>query len=165
MKPLFRQLALAGLFLLSAGAASAAVTVTYIHPETFTDLPFTPWDREQTLKDLAAHLEKLGKALPAGQDLKIDVLDVDLAGREEPAVRRAQEIRILRGGADWPHIHLRYTLESGGTVLKSGDEQLSDMMYMGRLTRYGDGDMLRYEKRMLDDWFGKTFVPARAVRR
>ena len=165
MKPLLRQLALAGLFLLSAGAASAAVTVTYIHPEKFTDLPFTPWDREQALEDLAGHFQKLGQALPPGQDLKIDVLDVDLAGREQPTRRGAHEIRVLRGGADWPRIHLHYSLESGGTVLKSGDAQISDMMYMGRLQRYSDGDTLRYEKQMLDDWFRNTIAPAKAARR
>jgi uncharacterized lipoprotein YbaY len=164
MKPLLRQLALAGLFLLSAGAASAAVTVTYDHPENFTDLPFTPWDREQVLKDLTEHFQKLGKALPPGQDLKIDVLDVDLAGREQPSRRAgAQEIRVLHGGADWPHIHLRYSLESDGKVIKSGDEQISDMMYLQHLNRYIEGDTLQYEKQMLDDWFRKTIAPKQAA--
>jgi hypothetical protein len=165
MKPLLRQLALAGLFLLSAGATQAAVTVTYDHPEKFTDLPFTRWDREQALKDLTAHFQKLGKALPPGQDLKIDVLDVDLAGREQPSRRGAHEIRVLRGEADWPRIHLRYALEEGGKVIKSGDEEISDMMYLQRLPRYADGDTLQYEKQMLDDWFKKTIVPGPAARR
>lgn len=160
MKPLLPQLALAGLALLSAGAASAAVTVTYVHPESFSDLPFTPWDRKEALDTLAAHFEKLGQALPPGQDLRVEVLDVDLAGREEPGRRGVHEIRVLRGGADWPRIHLRYVLESGGRVIKSGDEQISDMMYMGRLPRYADGDLLQYEKQMLDDWFRKTIAPA-----
>ena len=165
MKPLLRQLALAGLFLLSAGAAPAAVTVSYDHPENFTDLPFTPWDREQVLKELAEHFQKLGKALPPGQDLKIDVLDVDLAGREQPSRRGAHEIRVLKGEADWPRIHLRYSLEAGGKVIKSGDAQISDMMYMGRLNRYSDGDTLQYEKQMLDDWFKKTIATGQAERR
>lgn len=165
MKPLLRQLALAGLFLLSAGAAQAAVTVTYDHPENFADLPFTPWEREQVLKDLAGHFQKLGKALTPGQDLKIEVLDVDMAGREQPSRRGAHEIRILRGGADWPHIHLRYALESGGKVIQSGDEQISDMMYMEHLNRYADGDTLQYEKQMLDDWFRKTIAPKQAASR
>ena len=165
MKPLFRQLALGAALVLSAGGAAAAVTVAYDHPDKFTDLPFTPWDREQVLKDLAEHFQKLGKALPPGQDLKIEVLDVDLAGREQPSRRAANEIRILRGGADWPRIHLRYSLESGGKVIQRGDEQLSDMMYMGRLNRYSDGDTLQYEKQMLDDWFKKTIATGQAERR
>jgi hypothetical protein len=161
MKPLSRQLALAAAILLSAGAASAAsVTVTYDHPDKFTDLPFTPWDREQVLKDLTEHFSKLGAALPPDQQLKIDVLDVDLAGRERMSHRDAHEIRILKDQADWPRIHLRYSLEAGGQVVRSGDEQLSDMMYMGRINRYSDGDTLRYEKAMIDEWFRKTFGPA-----
>lgn len=165
MNPLHRQLALAGLFLLSAGAASAGVTVTYDHPEKFTDLPFTQWDREQVLADMTAHFNKLGKQLPPDQNLKIEVLDVDMAGREQPNRRSGQDIRILKGGADWPRIHLRYSLESGGTVIKSGDEQLSDMMYLGRLNRYPQGERLQYEKQMLDDWFKKTIAPQQAARK
>jgi hypothetical protein len=164
MKPLSRQLALLAALLLSAGLASAAVTVSYDHPEKFSDLPFTPWDREQVLKDLTAHFNKLGKALPPGQDLRIEVLDVDLAGREHPSRRAGTELRVLRGGADWPHMHLRYTLESGGKVIRSGDAQISDMMYLDRLSRYSDGESLRYEKQMLDDWFKKTFDTRQAAR-
>jgi len=165
MNPLLRRLALAGLLLLSAGAASAGVTVSYDHPENFSDLPFTPWDREQVLKELTAHFDKLGKQLPPDQNLRIDVLDVDMAGREQPSHRNAHEIRILKGEADWPRIHLRYTLESGGTVIKSGDEQLSDMMYLSHLNRYPQGDMLQYEKQMIDDWFKKTIAPPQAARK
>jgi hypothetical protein len=163
MKPHLLQLALAGLLLLSAGAAPAAVTVTYDHPENFSDLPFTSWEQEQALQELTAHFEKLGKALPAGQDLKIDVLDVDMAGREEPGLRAAHAIRIQKGGADWPHIHLRYSLESDGAVVKAGDEELSDMSYLTRLNRYAKGDPLRYEKQMLDDWFARTIAAAQAA--
>lgn len=166
MNPLTRQLALAAAILLSAGAASAAsVSVSYEHPDQFTDLPFTPWDREQVLKDLTEHFNALGKLLPADQQLKIDVLDVDLAGREHMSHRGAREIRILKDQADWPRMHLRYSLEANGQVLKSGDEQLSDMMYMGHINRYSDGDTLRYEKAMLDEWFRKTFALVPAGRR
>lgn len=164
MKPLLRQLALGGLFLVAAGAASAAVSVAYDHPDKFTDLPFDQWDRDDVLKQLAAHFDTLGKALPAGQDLKIDVLDVDLAGREFPSHRAGHEIRILRGGADWPHIHLRYSLEQGGHVIKSGEAQISDMAYLDHINHYSDGDFLRYEKQMLDDWFAKTFGVGRGHR-
>jgi len=165
MKPLLRRLALAGLALLSAGAASAAVTVNYVHPEKFSDLPFTPWERQQALDALAGHFQKLGQALPPGQDLRIEVLDVDLAGREEPSRRGAHEIRVLRGGADWPRIHLRYVLESNGSVIKSGDEQISDMMYLDHVPHYTDGDLLQYEKQMLDDWFRKVIAPRQTAGR
>lgn len=157
-----RTLALAGLVLLSAGAASAAVTVAFSHPENFQDLPFAPTDREQVLKDLSEHFTLLGKALPAGQNLRVEVLDLDMAGRIHPNFRGHQDIRVLRGGADWPHMKLRYSLESNGQVIASGQDDLSDMNYLDRLNRYSDGDSLRYEKRMIDDWFKQKFVARKA---
>jgi hypothetical protein len=165
MKPVIRQLALAGLFLLSAGAASAAVKVTYNHPENFADLPFSTWDREDVLKQLTDHFNKLGKALPPGQDLDVEVLDVDLAGREYPGRSTGRDIRVMRGGADWPRIHLRYSLVANGNVIKSGDAKLSDMDYLHRIGHYMDGDALRFEKEMIDQWFEKNIGPVRPRKR
>jgi len=157
MKPQLRKYALAGLLVLSAGAASAAAKVTYNHSEKFTDLPFSSWDREQTLEQFTDYFNVLAKALPPGQDLDIEVLDIDLAGREYPGARSGRDIRVVKGGADWPRIHLKYTLLQNGAVVRSGEAQLSDMNYMYRIPRMSDGDPLRYEKQMLDDWFKKDF--------
>ena len=161
MNTLLKNVALAGLFLLSAGGASAGVTVAFSHPENYQDLPFAPTDREQVLKDLGEHFAWLGKDLPPGQDLKVEVMDLDMAGRIHPNFRGRSDIRILRGGADWPHMVLRYRLESNGQVIAGGEDQLSDMNYMDRINRYSDGDTLRYEKRMIDDWFKKKFLARR----
>jgi hypothetical protein len=147
---------------LSLGAlalpASAAVTVSFVQPENYRDLPFSPTDRAQVLKELGEHFAKLEKSLPAGQDLKIDVTDLDMAGRLVPNFRTTQDLRVLHGGADWPHMTLRYTLTANGAVLSSGQDQLSDMAYLDRINSYSDGDSLRYEKRMIDDWFRKKFA-------
>jgi hypothetical protein len=148
----------AALSLLACGAAWAEVSVSYVKPEEFSDVPFSPRDREQLMKDLTAHFNKMGQKLPAGQVLKIEVLDVDLAGRVVPRHFSPEDLRILRGGADWPHMHLHFTLEQDGKVLRSGDAQLSNMMYQERLNRYSSTDSLRYEKQMLDDWFEQEFL-------
>ena len=158
MKSLLMKAAFAGLFALTASAASAGVTVKYIESDKFADLPFSPWDREQTLEQLTDYFSKLGEQLPAGQDLEIEVLDVDLAGREYPNMRSGRELRILKGTADWPIINLRYTLTQNGQVLKVGDSRLSDMNYMQRISRFSDSDALRAEKRMIDDWFNETIL-------
>jgi uncharacterized lipoprotein YbaY len=163
MQPAIRQLALALACLLATGAATAgSVSVTFTDPGHFADVPFTPWEREEVLKELAAHFDKLGKALPADQVLRIEVLDVDLAGRREPLLRAGRDIRVLNGGADWPHLRLRYALESGGKILSSGEVHLADMAYMDRPSRYFNGESLRFEKQMIDDWFKKTIAPAPA---
>jgi hypothetical protein len=154
-----QKMALAGLFALVAGSASAAVTVTYMEPDKFTDVPFASWEREDTLKQLTEHFTWLGNSLPPGQDLRIEVLDVDLAGRAIPNARTGRDIRVLRGRADWPRMTLRFSLEQNGQVLKSGEAQLSDMTYLDHTTRYFDTEPLRYEKQMIDDWFEKTIGP------
>lgn len=166
MKTVIRHLAAAGLLALAAGTASAGVTVNYIEPDRFTDVPFTPWDREEALKTLSEHFSRLGAQLPPGQDLRIDVQDVDLAGHEYPG-RGGRELRVVRSnGPDWPRIDLRYTVEQDGRVLRSGEAQLRDMQFMDRIGRADDSDPMRYEKRMIDDWFYSTIMPReRAARR
>lgn len=159
MKTLIRQMAFAGLCLLSATSAFAAgVTVHYVQPEKFADMPFEPWEREDVMKQLTEHFNKLGQRLPSDQTLTVDVLDIDLAGRIIPNVRGSgRDLRIMKGEADWPHMRLRYSLQQGGNVIASGDADISDMGYMQRINRYSEGDPLRFEKQMLDDWFDKTF--------
>ena len=144
----------------AASNAIAAVTVTFTQPERYVDMPFASWDKERVMKDLRGHFDKLGATLPPGQDLKIEVQDIDLAGRIEPNTRFGHDIRVLKGGADWPVIQLRYSVEADGKVLKSGDARVSDMTYLNhgsQLNRYSANEPLRYEKRMLDEWF-KTVI-------
>ncbi|MDF2467620.1 MAG: hypothetical protein K0Q43_5855 [Ramlibacter sp.] len=77
---------------------------------------------------------------------------MDLAGAVRP-FHGGIEIRVLRGGADFPRIHLKYTLEVDGKVERSGDEWLTDLNYAGRLTGERNSESLHYEKRMIDEWF------------
>lgn len=163
MRGLTRTMLAAALALL-ASAAWADVSVSYVKPDDYTDVPRNAVDRERVLKDFSDYFATLNKKLPAGQNLKIEVLDIDLAGRMWPRRNGGEDIRVLNGGADWPRMHLRYTLEQDGQTLRSGDEQLSNMNYMQGISRYNDSDTLRYEKQMLDDWFNKVIVPKVAKR-
>jgi hypothetical protein len=158
MKPSTRW-ALAGLLALSTGAASAAVSVVYDHPEKFYDLPFATWERDEMLGQITDHFQQLGKALPQGQDLRIDVTDFDPAGRLIPNARAGRDLRVLTGRADWPRMELRYAVEQNGQVIKSGEAKLADMNYQQGAISISDSEPLRYEKRMIDDWFDKTIAP------
>jgi hypothetical protein len=161
MKPLIRQLAVAGACLLSAASALAGVTVNYVEPDKFVDMPFEPWDREDVLKSFTEHFQQLARELPPDQNLTIEVLDIDLAGHAYPGARSGRDIRIVKGGADWPRMRLRYSLEDHGRVVASGEAALSDMSYMQRLNRYSSGDPIHYEKQMIDEWFDKTILQKR----
>lgn len=143
-----------------ATGAHADVTVKFTQPENYTDMPFSQSGKDRVMEDLKRHFDKLGAKLPAGQDLKIEVLDVDLAGRPEMSVRASTDFRIMRGTSDWPMIKLRYSVESKGQVLKSGEERVADMSYLQQINSYAANESLRYEKLMLDRWFKNTVIAA-----
>jgi len=127
------------------------VEVSFIQPERFVDAGRGEVERERTLKSLREHLSSFAARLPDAQTLRVEVLDVDLAGEQNPTSLR--DTRVLRGRADGPHIKLRWSLEEGGRALRSADETLSELHYFfakPAVERYGD---LPYEKRMLDQWF------------
>ena len=160
--PQVRWMALASVvaaaaLLVGPAHAAATVEVRYIAPDNFADIGRNRWDRERAMNALTAHLQKLGQTLPDGQTLRLDVTDIDLAGDIRPW--GWQELRVLRGQADWPQISLRYTLQAGERTLKSGDVRLSDLSYMQTLTgRDRPGEELAVEKRMVRRWFADTFA-------
>jgi len=135
------------LALAASSGAWAGVQVNFSHPDDYSDMPFSTRDREQILAGLAEHFQLLGKGLRPGQDLKIEITDIDLAGREDPMRRGAMDVRIMDGRTDWPRLRLRYQLEQHGKVIASGNAALSDMSYLQRINRYSTSDALRYEKR------------------
>jgi hypothetical protein len=159
MKTFMKTMALAGLLALAAGSASAAVSVTWIHPENFHDLPFPTVDRNEMLDQISDHFKKLGENLPPGEDLRIEITDFDPAGRLIPSARLGRDLRVLSGRADWPRMDLNYAIERNGQVVKSGQSQLQDMNYQQTYNHYFDSEPLRYEKQMIDDWFVKTIAP------
>lgn len=136
--------------------AAGKIEVNWVHPESYIDAGRSTGDRMRVMASLGQYLDTLGGELPDGQTLRLDVLDLDLAGELRPI--GAQDVRVLRGRADWPQIRLRYTLQSAGATLKSGDAQIDDMGYMlgpdGEQQRWGE---LPYEKRMLHRWFEQNF--------
>jgi len=141
----------------SAGAAAGSAQVSFVEPEKFTDVGFSTVDRERTLQLLTQHFDTLGKRLPEGQTLRVEVLDVDLAGEVWP--RGPQEVRVLRGRADWPQLTLRYAVLDGKLTLKAGEARLIDMAYFFDQQRLPPHSDLPFEKRMLDRWFRQEIAP------
>ena len=155
---IFLASALAGaLWLLSAGAAWARVDVAFIRPEHFSEMPFSTAARDKVQQQLKDHFARLGARLPADQNLSIEITDLSLAGRLALGRARTSDVRVLRGGADWPRMHLRYRLESNGQLIRSGEDELADMSYLDGINPYAQDDNLRYEKKMIDDWFAGRF--------
>ena len=159
--PLALFLGLAGA---AGGAAAGAVTVSFVDAPRYADAGATPGEREATLAALARHLSALGRdRLPADQSLAIEILDVDLAGSVWPSAHAGRDLRVLRGGADAPRIALRYTLEVPGQPARSGRDSVADLDYLRGLANARADDPLRYEKRLLDRWFGSLVAPRRTA--
>ena len=147
--------------LLVAGVAHAAGTVqlSFVKPETFADIYDRTYSREQNLKALEQIITSAATPYVAdGQTLKIEVLDVDLAGEVRPGAR-AWDLRILRGRADWPRITFRWSLDGAGAAPRSGEAVVQDMAYLQRIPPAFADTSLVYERRMLDEWFRQQFKP------
>jgi hypothetical protein len=146
---------------LLAGAAHAgSVAVSFSGTPRFSDAGDTFADEQANRLAIAQYIESLGaRYLPAQQTLKLEIVDIDLAG-EIRHPRRAgwRELRVAKGGADFPRMTVRYTLESGGQVLRSGEETISDMDYTHHVAQPRASEPLHFEKRMLDEWFRTRFA-------
>lgn len=145
-----------------AAPARAGVVVTYVHPEAFSDANlrggYGEKARAPALDGIRQHLERLSqRTLKPDQNLTIEVLDLDLAGRIEPWHANAYDVRYMRD-ITWPRMTLRYMLVQNGVTLAQGEETISDMNYLMDASARLSSDSLRYEKTMLDDWFRKRFV-------
>src|SRR6202790_3717180 len=127
----------------------AAVTVSYGDPDRFTDAGDANNDPRQVMLSLERFLKELGdRYLPPQSNLKIEVLDLDRAGR--PRMNLPTEIRIVNGKTDMPCIELSYILEEGGKVLQARRERVCDPDFLRNLEpQYSENDPLVYEKRML----------------
>ena len=137
--------------------AAGQVEVKFTEADKFTDIGWGSFERERNLAALVQSFQLMTKRLPDGQTLSVEVLDVDLAGETRMGVRG--DLRIVRGGVDWPRMELRYSLQAGGTTIKTGVERLSDMSYMFANRPSGSHEgSLPYEQRMLLRWFADTFT-------
>ncbi len=141
---------------IAAARAAGTVEVSYVKPQEFADIGLGSIDRDRSLASLDRIFQDLRTKLPDGQSLQLQVTDVDLAGELEFQGARP-DLRVVRGRADWPRMDLHYTLLQNGAVLKSGDAHLSDPSYTFGLQTVRHDEPLHYERRMVDDWFAKTF--------
>ncbi|QUS42388.1 DUF3016 domain-containing protein [Tardiphaga alba] len=138
--------------------AMAGVIVRFIDPDRFTDAGTNGFRSADpgTLAEIKAYLQRLGgRFLAPGQNLTIDILDIDLAGAYEPwRGGGLGDVRITRDITP-PRFKLRYVLTEKGRRTRSGEETLSDMNYQMN-GRFGS-DRFVYEKALLDDWFRRMF--------
>lgn len=145
---------------MAVGAMPTAskVTVVFVDPARFTDVGGLESDPSRNLSDIEAYLRLLGDRYLSSQDrLRIEVLDVSLAGRSRQLTRATWPVRSMTGEADWPRFELRYTFESGGKASSPVDETVVDRNYLRRLEWRYQSLALPYEMRTLEEWFRVRF--------
>lgn len=165
MKHITRQAGVALLLAAAlAGASAGTVEVTYDPASAWTDAGSTPRERGAHLEALATTLRALAPRLPGADTvLRVQLIDVDLAGTPLPVGPGGQLIRVVRGGADWPRLQLRYTVLDGARELRHGEESLADMNYTWRDGVAAPSDPLLREKRLLTDWFDQRILGGAAA--
>ena len=142
---------------LAALPSQAATVVTFTDPERYTDVANQRWETQSTLDALERHIKRLGERYVApGDTLRVEVLDIDLAGWARFGARAPNEVRVVRGRADFPQMKVRYTLESRGRST-TAEATISDPTYLDHGMRINSSEPYYYEKRMLDGWFRSTF--------
>lgn len=139
--------------------AAGVVDVSFKPVHELADAGRDRFDGERNLKTLAEHFQALAQRLPDGQQLTVEVTDLDLAGEMKPT-RRGGDLRVMSGRADWPSVSLRWTLTEGGRTRASGDERLTDMAYLMHPLRGAQDRPLAYELRLLDRWFDERVLAA-----
>ena len=143
-------------------AATGQVTVSYDHPDQFTEAKklrtFAPSRLDDGyLKTLKAYLEdRAGKRLAPGEHLQIVVTDIDRAGNFEPWHGvRLRDVRIIKDIYP-PRIDLNFKLTGAdGKVLREGARKLRDPAFLTDSGYANNTDNLRYEKALLDRWLRK----------
>lgn len=141
----------------ATAAAHASVTVEYGNPDRFTDAGDRSSDPVKIMKALAAYMKQVGEqVVPAGTDVRIEVLDLDRAGHTR--MNLPAEMRIMSGRADPPCMDVRYTVTTGGQTNEPRKERVCDVNYLRPLgPRESENDPLVYEKRMISEWLRQRF--------
>jgi len=143
--------------LLAALPALATVTVSFPSP-SYTDIGrYGSKEADEVKNDLARHIHALdAKYLKPGDNLWVEVIDVDLAG--DRVVTGMRDYRVTRGKSDIPTIVVRYRLERDGKST-SGEDTLKELGYQqSTLQVNAASESLHYEKRLLDNWFKERFA-------
>ena len=147
---------------LAADGAGARVVVNFFEPENFADAKNDSFGddrgRDWVLAQLKEHiLQTASRYLAPGQQLEINVTNVDLAGAFEPwRGLDFDHIRMVREIYP-PRMTLQFRLlDAAGNVVNSGRRELQDLGYLATLT-LPTNDPLRYDKGMISDWIRREF--------
>ena len=163
-----RSVALIASWIVCAAPAAAQTSVGFVQPDRYTDAE-NRWGSGLSLRVTLGEMRRLftelgNRIVPPGQSLAIEVLDIDLAGLDQPGANQPYGLRVVTDITP-PRFVLRYALKERGRILLSGQETVSDLNF---LTRYGgraaSSTTFYYERELIRDWLQSRFVLRRPPR-
>ena len=150
-----------------AAPAAAQVRLSFVAPERYTDAENrfgSGLSRRVVLVEMQRLFETLGdRVLAPGQTLDIAVLDIDLAGFDQPSFGPSQGVRVVSDVTP-PRFRLRYALKERGRTLLSAEETVTDLNFLLRYARSSSGQSFYYERELLRDWFQARIAERRPPR-
>ncbi len=167
MKSLLRVISVFVVILTASAPAHAVIEVAFIKPGDYSDSsvrggPFGSGSLG-VVSAVRDYLIELGdKNLSPNEGLRIEVLDIDLAGRYE-WWRFPFDKRVMREGSS-PALEVRYFYYVDGKKVDEREERITDAHYLQNASTNDSGDPLKYEKKMLDRWFRDRFVNHRSAK-
>lgn len=153
--------------LLAAGTVSAKADVVtrFVAPEQYTDAQNrfgSGLSLRVTLEEVRRIIEGEGRrALRPGEALTIDVLDIDLAGFEQPGASGPYGIRVVRDISP-PRLRLRYVLSQRGRTILTGEETLTDANFLMSSSQH-QGGSFSYERELIRTWMRERVADRRPV--
>lgn len=136
--------------------------VTFKNPDEFRDIRSADQSKRKfqksLLNKLSSYVEKLSKDLPDGYSVHIAFTDIDLAGRVDYQFDMSRELRVIRH-QDTPKLEFEVQLLKNGQAVSKSNVELKDIAFMDKPVFIGiRNDTLRYEKRMLKEWFESDLI-------
>ena len=145
-----------------AVGTGSAVNVRWGDPNEFAELRYSQNRRIAVQGDwvveLAEYMQKqVAKAVPAGERVDVEILDLQRAGQFEWMRTQNDDVRVMRDVYP-PRMTLQFKrTASDGSVISEGARQISDLAYLQGPSPFPSSDPLRYDKRMIDTWIRREF--------
>jgi hypothetical protein len=138
------------------------VAVRWNDPAQFTEIRYSRNPRQASegdwVEEIAEYLQaRTARALPTGERVEIDILDIERAGEYEWLRDSAQDIRVMRDLYP-PRLTLQFRrYAADGHVIAQGERRLVDLAYLMGPRPISSSDTLVYEKRLIDRWIRREF--------
>lgn len=151
---------------LETGAARADIVTRFVEPVRYTDAQNrfgSGLSLRVTLGEIHRIIEGEGRrVLRPGESLTIEVVEIDLAGFEQPGANVPYGVRVVRDITP-PRLRLRFVLSANGRPILAGEETLTDQNFLIG-SSHRSGSTFAYERELIRNWMRDRIAERRPAR-